>query len=217
MSNNNNIAVFDFETSSANTTKAQVLSIGCVILDSDNLKQKDEFYSLCKYEDWSTVEPKALSINKLTKDMLDKAPDIKIVFGDFVSFLNKYKVGNSIWNACIPSGFNIAGFDIPILDRYCQKFGYYNKKDDKNTLFRPFPVLDVATLLFSWFENEKEPAQLNLSACASYLGFSKENLDNAHNSLQDSKLTASILVRFLKFQRNLMEKYRTKIKGCFNE
>jgi DNA polymerase III epsilon subunit-like protein len=208
---------FDFETSSAIPATTQILSIGAAAIDPSTLEIIDEFYSLCKYEDWSSVQPKALEVNKLTKDELEKAPDIRIVFAEFVSFINKYNTGNSVWTAPVMCGQNIIGFDIPVMERYCQRFGPWDKKEQRQKLFRGFPVLDLGTMTFGWFENEKEPTKLNLGAIAKHLGFPQEQLDNTHNALEDVKITTAILIRFLKFQRNIMGQYRDKIKGCFNE
>lgn len=213
--NNNKICIYDFETGGTNPKKTPVLSIGAIILDPQSFEQIDEFYSLVKPDDKeiALIEEKALSVNGLTLEEINKSVPEKIIWNDFFSFIKKYHNG-SIWNYPIQCGFNICSFDMIILDRYCQKYKHYDKKDGRPNLFRPFPCLDVAQLCFSWFENEKIPTKLNLSSLATHLGL---DASKAHNALEDVKMTAKILIRFIKFQRNIMEKYRDKIRGCFGE
>lgn len=211
-----NICIYDFETGGTNPKKTPVLSIGATILDSSSLEILDEFYSLVKPDDKDIklIEDKALSVNNLTLAQINEAIPEKIVWSDFFTFVKKYQNGSSVWNCCIQAGFNIASFDMIILDRYCKKYNCYDKKEDRPNLFRPFPIFDVATIVSSWFFFEKEPQKLNLSAIASHLGL---DTSGAHNALEDVFLTSKILIRFLKFQRNIMGKYRNKIKGCFEE
>lgn len=215
--NDNKICVFDFETGGTNPKLCPILSIGAAILDQSSLKIIDEFYSLVKPDDFNKIDKEALKINKLTIEELQLAVPEKIVWQDFVTFIKKYKKGSSVWNACIASGFNISGFDMIIIDRLCEKYGPYDQKEGRAKLFRPFPQLDLSQIIFSWFEAESSPCKLNLSSIATHMGFSQEILENAHNALADVKITADILIRFLKFQRNIMDSYRDKIKGCFNE
>ncbi|MFA5398547.1 MAG: 3'-5' exonuclease [Methanogenium sp.] len=214
--NKNNICVFDFETSDINTDTLQILQIGSLILDPISLDIIDTFNVLVKYEDWNTVSEKALAVNKLTKEKLDtEGIDIKIAWKDFCSFINKYNRDGSIYNRPIMAGQNIMTFDLPILNRYCQRFGPFDKQQNKNSLFYPFAFIDTITLFFSWFEHESRPGKLGLTTIAEHMGFSKTELESAHDALTDCKLVAKILKRFLLFQRNIMKKYKNKIKGCF--
>ena len=136
--NKNNICVFDFETSDINTDTLQILQIGSLILDPISLDIIDTFNVLVKYEDWNTVSEKALAVNKLTKEKLDtEGIDIKIAWKDFCSFINKYNRDGSIYNRPIMAGQNIMTFDLPILNRYCQRFGPFDKQQNKNSLFYP--------------------------------------------------------------------------------
>jgi inhibitor of KinA sporulation pathway (predicted exonuclease) len=214
--NKNYLCNYDFETSSASPLTTQILQIGAAIIDPLSLKIVDEFNSLAKYENWDEVQPKALAVNNLTKEMLDNAPDIKIVFKDFVTFVQKYKIsGNSMWGNPIPCGQNIGNFDSIILDRYCQRFKVWNPKEERNKLFHPFLSLDTACLFFSWFENEKEPRTLGQVSIANYLGISQDEVNKSHDAIEDVRINSKILIRFLQFQRNIMGQYRDKIKGCF--
>ncbi len=46
-----------------------------------------------------------------------------------------------------------------------------------------------------------------------YFGMSQASKDNAHDALQDVKDTANIMIKFMKFQRTLVEK--TKFEKAF--
>ena len=110
--NYNNICVFDFETSSADKNTCQILQIGAAIIDRWNLSVIDTFNCLAKPEDMETVEDEALQINRLKREDLEKAPDIKIVWGQFVNWVNKYNKSKGPINAFrapIPAGYNIIG------------------------------------------------------------------------------------------------------------
>jgi DNA polymerase III epsilon subunit-like protein len=63
------------------------------------------------------------------------------------------------------------------------------------TAFRPFPVIDVATIAFLMFESMREPENMKLDTIKSFLGFPE---DGAHNALIDCLFTAEIFARYLK-------------------
>lgn len=213
--NNNYLCVFDYETSSASPANTQILQIGAAILDPRSLNIVDEFNAVAKYDDWSTVNSKALEVNHLTKEQLDKAPIIDVVWKQFVMFINKYSKGNQ-WTRPIPCGHNICSFDLPITDRYAKRFGNWSKKEERNTLFHPIYAIDTLPLLFSWFENEKEPKSMSLTNIAKHLGKTEEELALAHTAIEDVKINIDIMVRFLRFQRKLMNSYRDVMKGALS-
>jgi DNA polymerase III alpha subunit (gram-positive type) len=212
--NNNHLCVFDYETSSNKKNTTQILQIGAAILEPRSLKIVDEINLIAKYEDWDTVEAKALEVNHLTKEQLDEAPIIDVVWKEFTLFLKRYNKGNK-WTRLIPCGHNICSFDLPITDRYAKRFGNWSKTDDDNTLFHPIYAIDTLPLMFSWFENEREPKSMSQVNLAKHLGKTDEQLSLAHNAIADVKINVEILVRFLQFQRNLMGKYRSQFKGAF--
>ena len=94
--NYNNICVFDFETSSADKNTCQILQIGAAIIDRSNLSVIDTFNCLAKPEDMDAVEDEALQINRLKREDLAKAPDVKIVWGLFVDWVNKHNKSNQL-------------------------------------------------------------------------------------------------------------------------
>lgn len=214
--NKNYYAVLDLETGSLNIDNAIILSIAIAILDPTNMSTIDTFYSLVNPDqEWNLVEEKALSINKLDKTELNKAPSAKIVFKDIEHFINKYIIGTHPFNRPIMCGYNSKNYDEPIINRYCKKYNIWDNNNNKNKLFHPFLFIDVASLVYGWFHNENHPSRYSLSNIAQHLGVDNDIIANAHNSMIDVKMTAKILKRFLMFQRNIMKKYKNKIKGCF--
>ena len=61
-----------------------------------------------------------------------------------------------------------------------------------------------------WTEGDPNVKSISMDALRERMGLSS---DNAHDALQDVKDTANILIKFLKFQRNISEK--TKFEKAF--
>lgn len=83
------------------------------------------------------------------------------------------------------------------------------------TLFRPFPIIDVAQNAFMMFESLREPAKLSLDAVKAFLGFKSEG---SHNALVDCLWTAEIHIRYLKMFRTIAPEvdYDTEGKTILN-
>jgi len=71
-----------------------------------------------------------------------------------------------------------------------------------STMFRPFPIIDVATLAFMQFESLREPHKLSLDTIKDFLGFTSEG---AHHALVDCLWTAEILARNMLWFRNVTQ------------
>jgi DNA polymerase III epsilon subunit-like protein len=78
------------------------------------------------------------------------------------------------------------------------------------TLFRPFPTIDVAQVAFMMFESLREPEKLNLDAVKAFLGFKSEG---AHNALVDCLWTAEIWVRYLQMFRQIAPEVDYQTEG----
>tara|TARA_R110000751_G_scaffold84920_1_gene169676 strand:+ start:17 stop:700 length:684 start_codon:yes stop_codon:yes gene_type:complete len=204
--NYNNICVFDFETGGRDPNTCEILQIGACIIDKWNLEIIDEFNCLCKPEDMDAIEEGALRVNKIKKEDLEKAVDVKIVWGQFVSWVNKYnksKGALGTFKAPIPAGYNIIGYDLPIVKRYCEKYGPWDKKRNDQKLFNQLHKLDLMDHMWFWTENNDDIKSLKLTSVCEWMGFSKAELENAHDALQDVKNTAKILVRLMRMSRTL--------------
>lgn len=220
MSNQNYLCCFDTETSSPKPATTQILSIGAVILDPRSLEQKSEFYSLLKPLDFSTVEPEALAVNKLKIEDLEKAPDTKIVFDQFATWIksyNKSRTNTSSWGACIACGYNIDNFDLPIVNRYCKMFGYYDEKREQQNLFNQVYTLDALKMMWWLNYSNVEMKSLKLTEVLAYMGVPATEIEKSHNSMEDAKNTANILRRFIALstylgERNEDGKSRLKVR-----
>jgi DNA polymerase III epsilon subunit-like protein len=207
--NNNHLCVFDLETSSASVNNTQILEIGAVMVNCRNLEIVDQFQSLLKPTNFDTVEDGALKVNKLTVPQLEKAPETKVVWHKFVEWVNKYntsKTNLSTYNAPVPCGYNIVGFDLPIIRRYCCEYGPWDDKREDQKLFNQVYHIDLMHQMWAWFENEIEITNLKLATLTQYMGFNAEDIEKSHQALTDVVFTAQIIIRLLKWQRAVMLK-----------
>lgn len=224
MADNRHIIVFDFETSSANPQDAQILQIGAVIIDRNSLKIKDEFETLVKPDDVSTVQSEALKVNGLTLEQLETAPEAKVVFPTFASWIQKHntKKDKSTFGAPIPAGWGIDGFDMPILNRYGMKYGYWDKKWNNQTLVNPIFTFDAMKHFWFWTRTNSELANIKLGTVLEYMGVPADVIAaGAHDALWDVKWSAKIIVKLLQVGQFLTENRpdvgtrRLEVKGCF--
>jgi len=196
----NNIAVFDFETSSTDPKTTQPLSLACVMVDPLKLKilPNSEFYTLIKPEDEKTVEAEALKVNKLTiAELNEKGVDLEIAWSNFHNYLQQYRKGKTKQSKIIPSGFNICNFDLVIYERLNERF----KKSD---VFNETKSLDLFHDFYRWWHNE-EIIYMNMGEIRKRLGMS---LEGAHNSLVDVRDCARILLKMLNLYRTVKPRFQ---------
>lgn len=156
------------------------------------------------------MTPEALSHNKIKLEDLEGAPTLKQVFADFSIFVNNFNYKKSNWGAPIAAGYNICGFDIPILNRIANEMKDVDK-DGKQKLFSNFFVWDLMHDFQRIFENSTELPNLKLSeTILPYLGIKP---DGAHDALVDSINCARVLTRMLKLHREFFP--RVQLKGAF--
>lgn len=151
------------------------------------------------------VEEKALEVTGRTRDDIATGPYPKTVWKKFEQFVNKFNFKGTPWHAPIASGYNINGYDMPIVNRMCKAFGSYNKEKGQQTLFNPIFTMDMMPHVYCWFEDNADVKGYSMDYLRDYFGIPK---DNAHDALQDVKDTANILIKFLKMQRNLSKKIK---------
>ena len=221
--NNNTLIIFDFETGGRNPHKCQVTQIAAIALHSKKLTLEpngifnSEMQPIIDDEKaiaagFDPLEDKALEITRKTREQLLNAPTPKVVWSKFTQFVKSFNYGSGNYTAPIPCGYNINGFDMPILNRMCSLYGPLNK-DGQQDLFHRIFKIDVMDVVFSWTENNPDIKSRSLTSMADYFGMPSSNIENAHDALQDVKNTANILVKFLKFQRAISGK--TKFEKAF--
>lgn len=213
--NNNPIAVYDLETTGLDTNKCFPIEICCQIYDPITLEMlpDGEFNQLCNPPPDHIIEPAALEVTKIPIEKIRKAPDIKVVWQEFINYLKRFNREKNKWTSPIPAGFNIIGYDLKICNRMNLLYG---DKKEKTILFHPIRKLDLMDLVFAWFESsvdEHLSKSFSLDSIRAYVGIGK---DGSHRAKKDVEDTAHILIRFLKLHRKLLQSGNIKFKNAFS-
>lgn len=204
---NRDIIVFDFETGGRNPLKCQPTQIGAIALDGRNFKKKGEFNSMMRpiIDDDKAIaagvdplEDEALKVTGQTRAALAKAPLPKGVWKKFCAFVDKYNWKGTPYFAPIPCGFNIIGYDLPIVDRLCEQYGPWDDKKQKQKLFSQLFIYDVMQDVKLWTEGDPNIKSISMDSLREIMGLSSEN---AHDALQDVKDTANIFIKLQKSRR----------------
>ena len=214
--NYKDIIVFDFETGSRNPHKTQPVQIAAVAIHGRKLtiQPGGYFESLIRPElddekaiemGVDPIEDEALAVNGKTREALAKAPSAKTVWKKFANFVNKYNWKKTPYFAPIPAGYNIIGFDLPIVQRLCEQHGPVDKKTGKQTLFNKIHKIDMLDTVWMWMENNPDIKSLSMDSMRDLLGMSKEN---AHDAMQDVKDTANLMIAFMKLHRRIAPKVK---------
>lgn len=227
--NYKNVIVMDLETDGTDPETANPVEIAAVAINPRTLEiRTDDTFKVTVRppgftgKDYMTEEKeKTIAWHAKTRgvesqDIIDLWKDglsEKIAWKQFVSFVNKWDVekdpSKKLWyGQPIISGYNIDGFDIPILERL-------NKKHKTTWPFSKMPKsLDLLPLIYSWFwelENIYELPDFKLDTVKSYLGL--ESSGQAHEALSDVIDTAKIYVRFINFMKR--QASDDKFNNCF--
>lgn len=156
----------------------------------------------------------AYDITGQTEEMLKKAPPLKLVWGNFTDYVNRYSSGKSKWDSVILCGFNSDGYDAEIIRRIagCKPwaFGPFDKEFRECTLFHPARRIDIMQDIGRWLAHDKSVFSISMDSMRKYFGISNEG---AHNALVDVKQGAAILEKFLALYDHLGPKI--KFKDCF--
>ena len=204
---NRDYIVFDFETGSRNPHKTQPTQIAAVALDGRNLALKGTFNSEIKpiLDDekaiaagFDPIEDGALRVTNKTREGLAKAPALKSVWTKFCKFVDQYNWKGEPFFAPIPVGYNIIGFDMPIINRMCEQFGPWDKSRSQQKLFSKVYKVDLMDNIFMWTEGDPSVKSISMDSLRERMGLSGEN---AHDALQDVKDTANIFIKMLKTHR----------------
>ena len=220
MINNNTIIVYDMETTSANPHTTQPIQLAAVAIHSQKLEiiPGSEFESLIKpIEDeeeqsklgLGVIEDEALRVNGKNIEELRCAPPLKIVWDQFVQYIDNYNFRKNIYTAPILAGYNIIGFDNIILNRIAGPHGWnygpWDNKKNTNSLFSQVYKIDLLDTAFMWFSNCAEPSKLKLTSLLEYLGMSTTG---SHDALIDVKNTANLVCKFLRLHRELASRVK---------
>lgn len=179
-----------------------------------------EFNIKMKPENFDLLEDEALNITGETRERLNEYQETSVMFPTFIKYLEKYNKKDNVYNAPIPMGYNILGYDMPILNRYCKKYkvGWDKTRQCQGVLSQVYSY-DLLQHMWFWFENINDIPRLKLSTILEYMGASEEKLDGAHDALNDVKNAAEVIIRMFKMQRHMTDlredgTRRLEMKGC---
>lgn len=207
------IVVFDLETTSLDTTVAQIVEIAAVAY-SNKLEEipGGTFHSYIQPRWDDTVDPKSLEISGVTKDfLLDKPPE-EVVFPLFTKYLKNLKAKGGP----IAAGHNILRYDLPIVARYCQKYGNVTARGGEPNIFNKRFTLDTLHNCFAWFNHLPNLTSYSNDNLRLFLGATDDAYGAAHSALNDVRFTGDLLMRFLKLHRVAVQKLNVEFEGAFS-
>lgn len=194
----NKIILMDFETGSADPHTCEPTEIAAMPIDPNTLEEipDSRFYSLIKPVDMNNLQEEALRITRITRESLEKAPDRKIVWKNFVDYCHQYKIGNADpWDLPYCAGHNIANFDLVIVNRMNQ---FYKNKN----IFHPNHI-DTMQLVNAIFWQNATVQKLSLDSLREKFNLPK---DNAHSAMADIEANHLLLKRIMKYLQNIGQK-----------
>ena len=184
-----NLAIWDIESSSANTNFGSIIEIGGILLDQ-NFKEKDRFNLRCRLPEGEIPQAMALIVNKTSVDLLTKAN------------LSHYQMLNEVekifkkWSPAIFLGWSNIGFDDEMIRKEFFRGIRYpyltnsapNKRHDGLNIARGAYAIDSSILKTEI--NKKGNAVMKLESLARNNGFESSG---AHSAIFDAELTTKIL------------------------
>jgi len=226
MADNKHICVFDFETGGRNPHECEIIQIGALILHRSSFKVLDRFESLMQPKDFDALSQEALDVNGITVEQLKDAPVAAVVFPTWIEWITQFNTvrDNSIFGAPVPCGYNITGFDLVLMDRYCKEYNYWDEKYNRQNVMFPMNRIDVFDLMWLFTRFNSDITKRKLVSYLEYMGITKEEIEEgSHNAGWDVEMTAKIAIKFLKWSRQLTEinmvtgRRHLDFKDCFKE
>lgn len=206
-------AVIDFETTSVNPLECYPIELAGKIYNSRSLEPIDgaEFCSLCRPpKDHPVDYIKTKEITGITKEEIEGASPIEIVYQKFVDWLLKYNQENNKWTALIPCTQNGTFFDLIIHQRMMHLYAK-NIPTEKVFRNRGIDLMDITQL---WFENTNDLESYGLTALRKFFGIP---LDKQHRGLIDCEHTGWIAMKMLKFHRQLATTYLPDMQNAYSK
>ncbi len=205
--------VYDWETTSKNRNSCQPTQLAAVMIDPRKLEivKGSKFNSLirpefdeekCKELGVDPPTDEVLKLTHKTREELQKAPDLKHVWGGFVEYSKKYSRTSKIWDAPVRAGFNILGYDNPIMDRVAKMYGPYDEEYECQKAFHPIHNIDLMNFIWVLTENIKVNAtnSISMDNMRPWFGMAK---DGSHDALNDVIDCAELIIRIIKLNRKL--------------
>ena len=184
-----NLAIWDIESSNANTDFGSIIEIGGILVD-ENFEEKDRFNLRCRLPEGEIPQAMALIVNKTGLDLLTKANLSHYqMLGEVEKIFKK-------WSPAIFIGWSNIGFDDEMIRKEFFKGIRYpyitnsspNKRHDGLNIARAAYAVDSSIL--NTEINEKGNTVMKLESLARMNGFESSG---AHSALFDAELTLKIL------------------------
>jgi DNA polymerase III epsilon subunit-like protein len=219
------IIVFDIESDGKNPTLCSIVELASVTINGRTLKiipdsifhiymkpsgiERDDYLNrVTGYTEQETTQDcinwhaKQLDID--AEQILEnwkQNVDEKTGIEQFINHVQKFNWGKKMWTSPLAAGQNIRNFDIPIIQRVCDKY-------DVKYPFWKRDVVDLMDLSFYWLSHVKDaPKSFSMDNLRDYFGLKG---DGAHTAIQDIEDTAQLLIKFLKLHQTLAGKIKFK-------
>ena len=198
-----NLAIWDIESSNANTDFGSIIEIGGILVD-ENFNEKDRFNLRCRLPEGEIPQCMALIVNKTSVDLLTKANLSHYqMLGEVEKIFKK-------WSPAIFLGWSNIGFDDEMIRKEFFKGIRYpyitnsapNKRHDGLNIARGAFAIDKS--IFKTEINEKGNAVMKLESLARMNGFESSG---AHSAIFDAELTMKILGLVKKRQPHTWESF----------
>lgn len=204
--NYNNFCFFDLETTAASPTVAQITQVGAVIVHRNSLKIIDEFKANMKPPDMDSIEDGALQATGMTREQIAGFPETSVVWPLFVNWVKKHNKKNSVYTAPIPGGYNIIGYDMPIIRTYCKKYKTeWDESRQDQKLFSQVYKFDILDHIWYWFENNPDLEKLKIEYLLKYVGAPEHIINSSHDALNDAINIAKVAIRLIRMARHMTE------------
>ena len=198
-----NLAIWDIESSNANTDFGSIIEIGGILVD-ENFKEKDRFNLRCRLPEGEIPQCMALIVNRTSVDMLTK-----VNLSHYQMLTEVEKIFKK-WSPAIFIGWSNVGFDDEMIRKEFFKGIRYpyitnsspNKRHDGLNIARAAYAIDNNILKTEI--NEKGNAVMKLESLARMNGF---EVSGAHSALFDAELTMKVLGLIKKKQPNTWESF----------
>ena len=184
-----NLAIWDIESSSANTSWGSIIEVGGVLVDA-NFKELDRFNFRCRLPEGEVPQAMALIVNKTSVDLLTK--------GNLSHYqmLSQLEAIFKKWSPAIFMGWSNIGFDDEMIrNEFFRGIRYPyitnatpNKRHDGLNIARGAHAVDESVLKTEI--NAKGNAVMKLESLARMNGIESSG---AHSALFDAELVVSVL------------------------
>ena len=184
-----NLAIWDIESSSANTSWGGIIEVGGILVDP-NFKELDRFNFRCRLPEGESPQCMALIVNKTSVDLLTKGNLSHYqMLGQLEAIFQK-------WSPAIFLGWSNIGFDDEMIrNEFFRGLRYPyitnatpNKRHDGLNIARGAHAVDESVLKTEI--NEKGNAVMKLESLARMNGFESSG---AHSALFDAELVVKVL------------------------